>query len=103
MSPGGVRLRGTAAVYVLLEDAAIVALLVGAFAFAHFGQLDALASPAALVLLLGLLLLIKGSFFICGLYDFRLLAPRAEFWTKLCCGAVLSALLVWALERSVTR
>jgi len=93
---GGVRLRGSAAVYVLLEDATILALLIGAFGFAHFGRMDGLASVTGAAQLIALLLMVKGAFFICGLYDFRLLAPRGEFWTKLGAGAVLSAALVWA-------
>jgi len=93
---GGVRLRRAAAVYILFEDVAIVSVLVGAFAFAHFGNLDALATPAGLALLALLLFLIKGAFFVCGLYDFRLLLPRATFWSKLGMGALLAGTLVWA-------
>jgi len=93
---GGVRLRGSAAAYVLLEDAAILTVLVGAFAFAHFGRVEGLVTLSGLAQLLALLLMVKGTFFVCGLYDFRLLTARSEFWTKLTAGAVLAAALVWA-------
>ncbi|MHC4954248.1 MAG: TIGR03013 family XrtA/PEP-CTERM system glycosyltransferase [Planctomycetota bacterium] len=96
MTIGGVRLRGAAAVYVLIEDAITVALLVGAFAFAHVGQVGGLASPQAVIGIVALLLLTKGAFFVCGLYDFRHLVTRPVFWTRVVGGAVLATALVWA-------
>jgi len=93
---GGVRLRGSAAAYVLLEDAVILTVLVGAFAFSRFGSLEGLASLSGLVQVFALLLLVKGTFFACGLYDFRMLTARSEFWMKLGAGAVLAAALVWS-------
>ncbi len=96
MTAGGVRLRGTAAVYVLLEDLLIVASLLGAFAFAHYGRLDSLASATGVLLAFGMLAAVKASFFVCGLYDFRLLATRGVFWGRLLAGAAIAALLGFA-------
>jgi hypothetical protein len=58
MKVAGVRVRGVTLLYVFLEDLLILAVLMGAFAFAHFGRLAILRSPLnllnAVLLLVGL-------------------------------------------------
>ena len=95
MTVGGVRLRGTAAVYVLLEDLLILGALLMAFVFASHGRLDTLASGQVVALAAGMFLCVKASFFVCGLYDFRLLPARGVFWGRLITGAAIAALLGW--------
>jgi len=100
MKVAGVRVRGTAVVYVLFEDLLIVTLLLGAFAFAHFGRLEILRSPLDLATLLGLLLAIKAAFFWLGLYDFSHEPPRRVFLKRLGIGIGViyaAAFLLWCV------
>jgi len=73
----------TARVYLLVEDA----LLAGAVVLAVREPLPALA----------LFVLLKGAFFACGLYDFRLLPSRPAFWGRLALGAAAGVLLGYLL------
>jgi sugar transferase (PEP-CTERM system associated) len=93
----GLRVRGATLAYVLFEDAAILAALFGAFAFAHFGRLGPFESPLGVARGLALLLGFKAFFFWCGLYDFRHRLARRPFWGRLAAGLCLVAAAGWAL------
>ncbi|NJN14791.1 MAG: hypothetical protein HC813_04085 [Planctomycetes bacterium] len=97
MKIAGTRIRGTAVAYVVVEDLLILGTLLAAFAFAHLGTPDLLASPLRLIPALGLLLCIKAAFFWCGLYDFRHLVSRATFWKRLLAGFLLSGAGAWGV------
>ena len=97
MKVAGVRVRRTVVAYVLFEDLLIVALLLGAFAFAHFGRLEVLRSPLDLATLLGLLLAIKAAFFWLGLYDFSHDPPRHVFLKRLGIGIGVVYAAAWLL------
>ncbi|MHC4939246.1 MAG: TIGR03013 family XrtA/PEP-CTERM system glycosyltransferase [Planctomycetota bacterium] len=74
---------GGARVYLLVEDL----ILLAAVLLAVRDPLPALA----------LFVLVKGAFFVCGLYDFRLLPTRPVFWTRLTIGAAAGAAIGWLL------
>ncbi|MHC4973368.1 MAG: TIGR03013 family XrtA/PEP-CTERM system glycosyltransferase [Planctomycetota bacterium] len=100
MKVAGVRVRGVTLVYVLLEDLLILAVLMGAFAFAHFGRLAILRSPLNLVNAVVLLIGLKAVFFWVGLYDFRHVVDRLTFWKRLLGGVALvsvAAAVLWCL------
>jgi len=78
-----VNAAGVARVFLIVEDG----LLLGAALLAVREPLPALA----------LFALVKGAFFICGLYDLRLLPTRAGFWGRLAAGAALGALVGYLL------
>ena len=67
---------GGARVYLLVEDLILLAAV-----------LLAVRDPLPALALFGL---VKGAFFVCGLYDFRLLPTRPVFWTRLTIGAAVS-------------
>lgn len=100
MKVAGVRVRGAAVLYVVVEDLLIVGILLGAFAFAHFGLVRPLKSPLTLVQTLAVLVAIKAAFFWFGLYDFSRRGRRGVFWKRLGVGlAVVYVLagLVWCV------
>ncbi len=63
MKVAGVRVRGAAVLYMLVEDLLIVGILCGAFAFAHLGQL----APLGVASVAAMLLAIKVAFFWTGM------------------------------------
>ena len=91
MKVAGVRVRGAAVLYMLVEDLLIVGILCGAFAFAHFGQL----APLRVANVAAMLLAIKVAFFWTGLYDFRQLVSRRVFWRRVTVGFALVYLGAW--------
>ena len=97
MKVAGVRVRFGTLLYVLVEDAVILGLLLGAFAFADFGQLDVLHSPLGLVNAILLMLGFKAVFFWAGLYDFRHLPDRRTFWKRLGFGLALVSVAAYVL------
>jgi len=100
MTVAGVRVRGVAVVYVLFEDVAIIAALLGAFAFAHFGRVRILESPLGILNAIVLLVAIKAAFFWSGLYDFCHRADRRTFWRRMLTGLTivsLGVLVVWGV------
>ncbi|MHC4492043.1 MAG: nucleoside-diphosphate sugar epimerase/dehydratase, partial [Planctomycetota bacterium] len=100
MKVAGVRVRGVTLLYVLVEDLLILAVLMGAFAFAHFGHLAILRSPLNLLNAVILLIGLKAVFFWVGLYDFRHVVDRLTFWKRLLGGVALvsvAAAILWCL------
>jgi len=100
MKVAGVRVRGVTLLYVVLEDVMILAVLMGAFAFAHFGRLAILQSPLNLINAIVLLVGLKAVFFWVGLYDFRHILDRLTFWKRLLGGVALvsvAAAVLWCL------
>jgi len=100
MKVAGVRVRGVTLLYVVLEDLTILAVLMGAFAFAHFGHLAILQSPLNLINAIVLLIGLKAVFFWVGLYDFRHILDRLTFWKRLLGGVALvsaAAAVLWCL------
>ena len=95
MKVAGVGMRTSALAYILLEDALIIGLLLGAYAFAHFGNVLFLNSPLGLVQAIVFLGCVKAAFFLCGLYDFRHLLPRPVFWARLLGGIAFVTVGVW--------
>lgn len=83
MNVAGVRIRGAAAVYLLLEDLLLLLAAIGALWFAGKSPWTALF----------VLVAVKLAFLVCGLYDFRLLPTRPVFWSRLASGVVLGGIL----------
>ena len=102
MKVAGVRVRGAAVLYVLAEDAFIVAALLGAFAFAHFGRIRILESPLGILNAVCLLIAIKAAFFWTGLYDFGHRADRRTFWRRLFTGFAVVYTGTWLMWCVVT-
>jgi sugar transferase (PEP-CTERM system associated) len=88
----GVRVRGATVLYVVFEDLLILGVLLGAFAFAHFGQLAVLRSPLGLLNAVLLIVGLKAVFFWTGLYDFRHVPDRWTFWRRILLGLLLVSL-----------
>lgn len=91
MRLAGVRLRPLSFAYVLFEDAVILFALVAALAFAHHDP----AAPLHLARAAAAVFAVKAVFFYAGLYDFRHLASRAVFWTRLLAAIAVASGLAW--------
>jgi hypothetical protein len=74
---------GVTRAYLLVEDLILLA-----------ATLLVVREPWAALLLF---VLVKGGFFVCGLYDFRLLPTRPVFWTRLAAGTACGALIGYLL------
>ncbi|MHC4849036.1 MAG: hypothetical protein ACYTEG_11350, partial [Planctomycetota bacterium] len=74
---------GVTRAYLLVEDLILLA-----------ATLLVVREPWAALLLF---VLVKSGFFICGLYDFRLLPTRPVFWTRLAAGTACGALIGYLL------